>query len=294
LPNESQLDPEILKALPEDVRRELLAVYRMDTARSKHGGRSQLLLPQSPRKQKTAFSRNKGTTTPPKKQKGLGMINKSKPKPKGVEVPTLTQSNFVAIRNAKPSANQDSGASGVDDEISESFLSELPEDIRAEILAEQRRNRIKAKSGLDVGTKQRKPRANEVLADETPVGGERRLRLQPPPAKPTFTSRKLSTLPELREAMTAWVDEFSGDNEEGPFEEDVNALASYLEKVITGELNLEKAVSVVDWLSFVVSEKDMPEGTLRTSWFDAVDRLRQDVQREVARRKMPPVFFNTV
>jgi DNA repair protein REV1 len=101
-------------------------------------------------------------------------------------------------------------------------------------------------------------------------------------------------LPELREAMTAWVDEFSGDNEEGPFEEDVNALASYLEKVITGELNLEKAVSVVDWLSFVVSDKDMPEGALRTSWFDAVDRLRQDVQREVARRKMPPVFFSTV
>lgn len=294
LPNESQLDPEILNALPEDVRSELLEHYKIDTTRSKHGGRSQLLLPQSPRKQKTAFSHNKVTVTPSKKHKSLGVMNKSKPKPKGLDVPTLTQSNFVAVRNAKPSTNQDSEASGVDDEIPESFLAELPADIRAEILAQQKRNRIKAKSGLDVGTKRRKPRTPEVLADEALFGGQRRLRLQPPPAKPTFTSRKLSTLPELREAMTGWVAEFSGVSEEAPFEEDVNALASYLDKVVTDELDLEKAVSVVDWLSFVVSDKDMPEGALRTSWFDVLDKLRQAVQRAVARRNMPPVIFSTV
>jgi DNA repair protein REV1 len=294
LPSQSQLDPEILDALPEDVRSELLAHYGADAAKDKHGGRIQQLLPQSPRKPKPALSTRKVNLTPAKKHKILGMTHKSKSKSKGLAVPTLTQSNFVAMRNVKLNANQDSEDQAVGEEISESFLAELPADIRAEILAEQKRNRIKAKSGLDLGTKRWKPRANETAADETLFGGQRKLRLPPLPVKPTFTSRRLSTLPELRGAMTAWVDEFSGENEEGPFEEDVNALASYLEKVVIDELDLEKAVSVVGWLSFVIRDKDMPAGRLRTSWFDVLDRLQENVQLAVARRNLPPVVFCTI
>jgi DNA repair protein REV1 len=295
LPSQSQLDPDILSALPEDVRSELLAHYGADAAKDKHGGRIQQLLPQSPRKQKPALSTRKVNLTPAKKHRNLGMMHKSKSKSKGLVVPTLTQSNFVAMRNMKPDANQDSEDHAVGEEISESFLAELPADIRAEILAEQKKNRIKAKSGLDLGTKRRKPRANEIAAaaDKPLFGGQRKLRLPPPPVKPTFTSRRLSTLPELRGAMTAWVDEFSGENEEGPFEEDVNALASYLEKVVIDELDLEKAVSVVDWLSFVARDKDMPEGRLRASWYDVLERLQEHVQLAIARRNLPPVVFGT-
>jgi DNA repair protein REV1 len=291
LPSQSQLDPEIFSALPEDVQGELLAHYRVVTTKGQYGGRSQQLLPQSPRKHKTAFSSSKVTLTPTKNQKSLGMMNKIKSEPKDLAVPTLTQSNFVAVRNAKPDANQDSEAS--DDEISESFLAELPADIREDILAEQKRNRKKAKSGLDLGTKRQKPRASEAAADEPLLEGQTRLRLQPLPVKPTFTSRRLSTLPELRNAMTAWVDEFSGDNEEGPFEEDVNALASYLNKVILDESDLEKAMSIVDWLSYVVSDKDIPQGRLRTSWLNVLERLQEDMQRAAARRNTHPVVFST-
>jgi DNA repair protein REV1 len=200
----------------------------------------------------------------------------------------------VAVHNAKLDANQDFQGLAVDEEISDSFLAELPADIRAEILAEQKRTRIKAKSGLNLGTKRRKARANEVAADETLFGGQRRLRLPPLPVKPTFTSRRLSTLPELREAMTAWVDEFSEANEEGPFEEDVSALATYLEKVVGDEADLEKAVSTVEWLAFVVYDKDIPEGRLRTAWANVMERLKRDVQSAVTRRNLPPVVFDTI
>lgn len=292
LPSQSQLDPEILSALPDDVRSELLAHYEADAAKGRPGERSQQLLPQSPRKQKSAFSTKKATPTPTKKHKSLALTSRGKSKSTGVSVPTLTQSNFVAVRNVKPSADQDSGGHVVEAEISESFLAELPADIRAEILTEQKRNRLKAKSGLDLDTKRWKARANEVAADEN-LEGQSRLRLPPPPAKPTFTSRKLSTLPELREAMTTWVDEFSNDNEEGPFEEDVGAVASYLNKVVIDELDLDKAVSVVDWLTFAVNDKHMPEGRLRTSWADVLERLQNEVQNAVSRRNLPPVVFNT-
>ena len=291
LPNQSQLDPEILSALPEDVRSELLAHYEADAAKGRRGGRSQQLLPQSPRKQKSAFSTKKVTLTPTKTPKRLGLISRGKSKSNGISVLALTQSNFVAVRNAKPEMEQDSEGHAVDEEISEDFLAELPPDIRSEILAEQRRNRIKAKSGLDVGTKRRKARVDEAAADDVLHAGQRKLHLPPIPVKPTFTSRKLSTLPELREAMTGWLDEFSGDNEEGPFEEDVGALASYLHKVVCDELDLEKAVSVVDWLSFAVDDKTMPEGRLRSSWINVLERLKQDVQKAVGRRSLPPVLF---
>ena len=294
LPSQSQLDPEILSALPEDVKNELLAHYGADTAKSKREGRSQPLLPQSPRKQKPPLSTKKVTSTPTKKHKSSGLGGRGKSKSNSVPLPTLTQSNFVAVRDVKTNANRDSGSYAIDEEISESFLAELPADIRAEILAEQKRNRMKTKSGLDLGTKRRKGRANEIPADDNLLAGQRRLRLPPLPAKPTFTSRRLSTLPELREAMTAWVDEFSGENEEGPFDEDASALASYLEKVVIDELNLEKAVSVVDWLSYAVNNKDMTEAQLRTSWANVLERLKRDVQSAVTRRNLPPVVFNTI
>ena len=290
LPTQSQLDPEILSALPEDVKAELLAHYEADTAKGRRGGRSQQLLPQSPRKQKTAFSTKKVPLTPTKKPK-TSALSKGKSKTNSLSLPTLTQSNFVSVRNDKPDAERKLGGHCVEEEVSESFLAELPADIRAEILAEQKRNRIKARSGLDLGTKRRKARAIEVAADEKLLAGQRKLRLPPMPAKPTFTSRKLSTLPELREAMTAWVNEFSGDGEEGPFEEDVGALASYLGQVVIEEADLEKAVSIVNWLSFAIGDQTTPKGRPRSLWANVLERLQRDVQSAVAKRRLPPVVF---
>ena len=92
--------------------------------------------------------------------------------------------------------------------------------------------------------------------------------------------------------MTAWVEEFSGDSEEGPFEEDVSALAAYLEQVVKIEPDLEKAVAVVEWVAFMVQNRDMSDEAVRNSWAQVLTRLRGTVQDAVKSRGLQPVEFS--
>ena len=281
LPNESQLDPEVLNSLPEDVRREVLAQYKKypnTVGASRH---NQQVLPQSPRKARPLLSK-KVTVTPTKKPKIMKPV-KGRVRKLGLGDPTLTQSNFVATVGSKMGPSND-----VDEEISESFLQELPEDIRAEVIAEQKRSRI-AKAGLKLGAARRKAR---TVADLTPWG-KRTVQLPPRDPIPTFTSKKLTTLPELRDAMSAWVKEFSEDGEEGPFEDDIAALATYLARVVTDESDMQKAVSVVDWVVYLVAECDFRPGLLKDGWEKAVKQLRNGVQSAVMQRGLPPVQFSS-
>ena len=231
LPNQSQIDPATLAELPEDVRRELLEHYRSST-KNMNGQQLQQVLPQSPRKAKTTPSSKKLVLTPTKKQKFSSIATKGRSRTNQNSTSTLTQANFVS----KPKG---AGASvaAMDEEISQSFLEELPEDIRLEILAEQKRNRLKAKSGLNIGTTKRRPKAGTTESDLH--RGQQKLALPAQPPKPTFTSRKLSTLSELRAAMDAWVGEFS-EGDEGPYKEDVKALGQYLERVIVEEGDMDQ------------------------------------------------------
>ena len=280
LPNQSQLDPDVLNSLPEDVRLEVLAEYERVDRAARPGPRNQQVLPRSPRKARPVLSK-KLTITPTKKQQTT-KLTKNKARKVGVSDSTLTQSNFATTIK-----NKGDTSVGAEDEVSQSFLDELPEEIRAEIVAEQKRNRI-AKAGLKVGTARRKAR---TAADLAPWG-KRTVQLPPYDPIPTFTSRKLSTLSDLRDAMSAWVKEFSEEGEEGPFEEDTAALATYLGRVVTEERNLQKAVSVVDWVAYLVTDCNIPSGLLKDGWDKAITQLRDGVQRAVKRRELPPVEFS--
>ena len=290
LPSQSQLDPETLSELPADVRKEVMAQYDPRTGKIKATNKNQQLLPQSPRKAKPVFTSKKGPITPTKRQKFIKVVGKGKQKSGQIHSSTLTQSNFVAMPNEK------AGGSAVEDhstdqEISALFLAELPEDIRREILLEQRRNRLKSKAGLKVSSR-RRPEAVGHASEDGLLAWQKRLRLPARPDRPTFTSRKLSTLRELREAMIAWVEEFSGEAEEGPYDEDADALVSYLEKVISVESDIEKAVSVVDWVTLLVEDTDFTDAAARVSWRRIVRRLRVGVQAAVSSRGLPPVLFH--
>lgn len=280
LPNESQLDPEVLQFLPEDMRREVLAQYKRTSDGARVSQRNQQVLPQSPRKVRPVLSK-KLTMTPTKKQKATKPV-KTRAHKIGLGDSTLTQSNFVATvkSNTVPSLD-------VEEEISQSFLDELPEEIRAEVIAEQKRSRI-AKAGLKLGAARRKAR---TVADLTPWG-KRTVQLPPRDPIPTFTSRKLSTLAELRDAMSAWVKEFSEADEEGPFEEDVAALATYLGRVVADELDMQKAVSVVEWVSYLVADCSFRPGLLRDGWEKAITQLKVGVQAAVQQRGIPPIRFS--
>ncbi|ETI19282.1 hypothetical protein G647_09114 [Cladophialophora carrionii CBS 160.54] len=285
LPNQSQLDPEILAALPPDVREEILAHY---TQQGKRSGTPthQSLLPQSPQKPRTLGVSKKLVVTPSKKQKTASLFSKARSKQPADSSSTLIQSNFGPV--ARLGRGESPSNAYPLEEISESLLDELPPDIRAEIIAEQKRNRMEARSGLYFDTKKR-PKVT-AQADAT-ARGQQKLQLPKLPDKPTFTSRKLSSLPELRDAISAWVKEFSVDGD-GPDSEDVTALSEYLCKVVSVERDMAKAVAVVNWLGMLLDHEKFDTEDTHLAWEKALAVLKRDVQHAITERGLPRVVFD--
>ena len=283
LPSESQLDPETLAALPDDVREELLAEYR-NAARSGAGRKMQQLLPQSPRKARPVAS--KLQTTPKKKHKIKSLLTKSRSKAGSTSGPSLTQANFVSLKNGGASATADGLMA--DGAISASFLQELPEEIRLEILAEQKSQRLKQKSGLSLASRKRAKFAKQENAPR----GQQKLPVPRPNPKPTFTSRKLSDLPELRNAMSSWVQAFSGEGEEGPYQEDTDALGVYLSRVVLEEGDMAKAHGVLEWLIYVVGDWPFETTEIGLAWKGTIEYLKTEVQRAVEERGLAPLEFS--
>lgn len=282
LPRPSQIDPEALAALPQDLRDEILAQYKAQ----ENGESTSRAIAYSPRKPKALSTSKKIPVTPTKRQKTSSLFGKVKPKRVGdVSSSTLTQSNFISAPRAAEchqNSNQD------DEEISESFLNELPEDIRLEILEEQKRGRMKAKSGLNFESVRKKTKV--TIAVESGVGGQQKLQLAQQPDKPTFTSQKLSALPELRDAISAWVREFSSAGD-GPDPEDVNALADYLVKVVGIERDMAKSVAVVNWLGLIIEYENFTGEDVRGAWERALAILKHHVQIAIKDRGLPAVVF---
>ncbi|KAL8752351.1 MAG: hypothetical protein Q9184_005762 [Pyrenodesmia sp. 2 TL-2023] len=276
LPSHSQLDQETLDALPEDVRAEILAHYQ----KSPRKPNMQTRLPQSPHKNRVSNLAKK-ITTPTKKRSGILSRGKGTAKSNTTSLSTLTQSNFVANRTSRPSTREGPESAPADDEVSPEFLAALPEDIRREVIDQQRRDRLKNRSGLDLAAKKR-----IVRKEKQPPSGQRRLQLPAKPPKPTFTAQKLTALPDLREAMGSWVEEF---HDEAPFREDVDALVAYLRKVVLEEKDMSKAIAVVRWLKWLVEEME-GNGQERV-WDGAMTRIEEGVQEAVRERGLGRVVI---
>ncbi len=169
------------------------------------------------------------------------------------------------------------------DEISADFLAALPDSIQQEVLAQHRLDRIRRRGLLDVpavgaaaaaATTTTTMRRNQrrLLAGSGSGSGSgggalqqgqqqqqqqqqrRVLRLPPRAPKATFTTQRLSSLPELRGAVAGWVAGFAGDGDDGPYAEDVAALAKYLGRVVREGREMHKAVALVKWLAWVVDD----------------------------------------
>lgn len=279
LPSQSQLDPETLEELPEDVRNELLAHYSRPASRAP----AQQILPLSPRKP-PATPKKKSTMTPTKKALTTFASRGRGTKAFDSAGSTLTQSNFISTSKATTSAPGQREAAG---EISEDFLAALPPDIRREVLEEQKREKLKQRSGLNLGTGRKKPGSSNTAQEEpTLPGGQQKLHVPPRPEKPTFTSKKLSTVQELRHAMTQWVEEFK---DEAPYDEDVDALITYLKRVVVEEKDMEKAVTVVKWVCWLVAEEVHSETV--EAWLSVCERMRQGIQDAVRSRGLQPIDF---
>ena len=299
LPNQSQLDPEFLNSLPEDLRSEILAEYHGLPSRGhqRNRGRGQALLPQSPRRNRvtrvdSATTKARGTSTRGRPRGGsltarlrgvaTSRGSKASHTDRAATINTLTQANFVArpapaagTDGPEPPGN-DEDAGPPDHAPDQDFLAALPEDIRREVLENHRRAQLKTRGGLEVsrprGGPRPQPRRRRHPDDPTipnnrnddPTDPEEHtehvLLLPPRPSKPTFTTNRLSRIEDLRDAISAWYEAFE---EDGPFEEDVKALGSFLEAVVTGGHDgvvsvcvgdVGKAVAVTKWLAWVVSQ----------------------------------------
>ncbi|KAF7593938.1 deoxycytidyl transferase [Aspergillus hancockii] len=297
LPPQSQLDPETLAALPEDVRAEVLGYY----------GRSIRTASPQPAASTSRPSSSSGAlklrrpTTPTKRKRG-------RPSTKALGNLRLSSSYFVArsisptpSHEDRPPTRQDS-PSVEQTEVSEEFLAALPEDIRREVLEEQKRSRMLQRTSNGPSAAQRAIQ-NRPPATTSSVQ-QKRLRLPPSAERPTFTSRKLSSLPELRDAVGAWHAAFVDD---GPFDEDVESLARYVKRVVVDEKDVDKAVSVVRWLMWLVDDakdepNEPPSGQRPTmglasgsqsivTWDDALKILQENVIAGLEERGLPPVDF---
>ncbi|EON67858.1 hypothetical protein W97_07355 [Coniosporium apollinis CBS 100218] len=330
LPNQSQLDPSILAALPPSVRAEILAFYAHAPSSSPKRPRTadQSILPQSPRKVRTVHIQASKKIAPPALKRGRGRPPRAlENKNRDGSNSTLTQSNFLpAQRLTRQLSHEDATTPGTTDtegeadttatvareeEVSAEFLAALPEDIRREVLDEQRRARLKRKAGLDLGAAPARKRARPVSAGAgaaAPVqaqgmlsdaqamepGAQRVLRLEPRPPRPRFTTKKLWRLEDLRQAIRQWYDAFGA---EGPYEEDVDSLVVYLGKVVGEERDLAKAVAVVRWMAWVLDEgggspmdgngdgfRDVGAQVQSPGWAKALERIKQGVQEAVKAR----------
>ncbi|KAG8532688.1 uncharacterized protein KY384_002565 [Bacidia gigantensis] len=268
VPTHSQIDKETLDALPADVRSEVLAYYAMSPSKT----RNQSVLPQSPRKDR-AIKLPKKLTTPIKKRGrplGGGGL-----KAQAASSSTLTQSNFVANQplNEFKAAAASIAHGVVPDEISADFLAELPDELRHEVLAQARRDRLQKNAGLDLAARKKRPPLPKGLP-----AGQRTLSLPPRPPKPTFTAKKFTGLADLRNAVMAWYEEFK---EEPPYEEDVASLSKYLRRVIIDEGDMEKAVNLLRWLRWVIDEDTRRDSS---SWRVALKHVENEVQDAIEAR----------
>lgn len=295
LPPQSQLDPETLAALPDDMRAEILAHYDP--------------VPSSTERQQSTSSTPAARPLPPgparvRKPIMLTKGRRGRPPSKPSGNMKLTQSSFVLPRPT-PSEPEDRlpprqpSPSAEQPEISEDFLAALPDDIRNEVVEEHKRTRMLQRSGLVAPAVRRNPQPKPA-PPQPPA--EKILHLQPIPERPTFTSKKLSNLSDLRDAMSAWHSAFAN---EGPFGEDVESLSRYLRRVILEEKDVDKAVSVVNWLAWLVDDQEKSSTapglhameSLRGSsqnavpWTEALRILQEDVRQAVQERGLPAVQF---
>ncbi|KAH7118763.1 hypothetical protein B0J11DRAFT_570457 [Dendryphion nanum] len=291
LPAASQLDPEILANLPPDVRAEVLSQYAAgliptspSASPSRLNKQKQTLLPQSPRKNRLIgiplskpIPIKRGRGRPPRS----AQLAASAALPaKDTQGRTLQQSSFISARNpvrqlspqvAVPVTKETDSI--VDHpSLDSSFLSALPPDVRAEVIADH-----EAIQELALVTNSRHNTPPPTLDDSTPV-----LRIPRPP-RPSFTGSTFTSETDLRKTLSQWIAEFW---DEGPYAEDTAVLVGYLERVVREELDLGKACRCVKWMGWVVGGRgggDVWEGVVRG--------VREEVSRVAGERGLGRVSF---
>lgn len=305
LPAQSQLDPEILAALPAEVRAEVLAQYTANESPFSPSRRSrgvdQPILPQSPRKNRIIGIPANKPIVPVKRGRGrpprsamLAAAAQAKTISKTGK--TLLQANFISLKNpAREDVSRENSAhlsddafeaptitrADKEDDLDPEFLAALPEDMRREVIAQHKAAKLNS-FRFTVTRKSKDPPAPQP---RKPVP---KIRV-PRPIKPTFTTEKLSAEPDLRGAMRQWINEF----DEGPYKEDAAALIKYLRKVVLDERDINKAVSLVRWIDYVISDEANSNVSFASGpWILSLANIKDGILKASRERGLGAVAFD--
>ncbi|KAI5861763.1 impB/mucB/samB family protein [Durotheca rogersii] len=311
-----EVDPEVFNALPEDVKAEVLEAYK-------------------PRGNKTTTAPPPPPPPPPPsppKRRIPSLFARARERPTSGDAGgsrTVQTSLLLPTRQQQLQLQAGGGGGGgdffpeEDSEIDPAFLAELPEDVRREVLQDQRRRRAR---------KRRRPGEADAAAAAASNGQQqqrRRLRFAVGPrpalvpfplASPAPDGPPPTSLPAVRDALSAW---FRRHRSAGaaPRGGDADALALYLARVVRDERDVDKAVKLVRWLEYLVGDDDddddgrssdasriggagedeegesgggvRGEGKARAeeseAWADVLTRLKQAVQDAVRERGLGPL-----
>ncbi|KAB5580688.1 hypothetical protein GE09DRAFT_987392, partial [Coniochaeta sp. 2T2.1] len=272
----ADFDPEVFLALPEDIKAEILASHGPSRSRG------QSVLPQSPRKDRILQPPKRAPT--PTKRGGRGgkihsLFNRAKAKQQDANA-GLHQTNFLTRDTKRAPVDQEIEAL---EEIDPTFLAELPEDVRKEVVADHRRRRMAQRSGLlaPVPSRQENKRRSGT--------GETKLKFPPPPPKVGLSGSGLTDLTEVKDMINAWHRETKA---EGPHVDDVRVLEKYLARVVVEERDMEKAKKVIRWLEWVVdADEDEDEGRGKEAWSETVESVKAAVQAAMAERGLGKMEF---
>ncbi|KAK6864703.1 hypothetical protein PG990_005857 [Apiospora arundinis] len=295
------IDPEVFSALPDDVKMEIMASYRQ-TRPPAAAAAAQSRLPQSPRKDRLIQPTKK--TTPTKRGRPAGMPSLRARERQADANAKIVQTSFRSLKsNSNSNSNSNNQAAGSEsdedaavadtddslwEELDPEFLSNLPEDVRKEVIAEHRRMKAQ-RSGLDLrAVYNRRNRLLEEMDDDDDdddyddedddsilPGGQTTLHFGPRPVKIAFTSAGLTTLTEITDMMNAWYKETTA---EGPHRHDVEMLAKYLARVVLEERDLFKVKKIIQWLGYRI-ERDESNSNGKTSWKAVLQEVKEAVQK---------------
>jgi len=251
----TQIDSGVLENLPEDIKSRL--VSRKRVAEVPPNQIDQDVFNELPPSIQEEL--RQGYKPTPK----IKLTPKKKPSPKKVKSISL-----IPGQSKLPVASPN--------DLDASVLAELPSSLREEVISDARRERALAKAS----EARRQAWAAEKAVWDRKVS--RTITLPDPPPVPTF--QKLSKLEDLRNLISMWFEEF---RDEGPAEEDVELLGSYLRKVVLIEKDLRKAEAVVRW--FLYCCKDV--GPAMDEWWCAGQRLGDYVNEACQERGMQRIDF---
>ncbi|KEY71120.1 hypothetical protein S7711_00942 [Stachybotrys chartarum IBT 7711] len=259
-PLPSQIDADVFNALPADMKAEILATYGRKPA--------QVAAPESPRRER----RPPTTPSKPKRGRPRGIMGKAQRQSDAQA--GLVQTNFAP---SKPIT--EAPAEEEVEELDPDFLSELPEEVRREVLADYRRRRLVHRSGLDAPA----PRPFSPDLESILPGGQTTIQFNKLPPKVSFSGTDVMSTHQVKDMLDAW----HAETNEGPHHGDVVVFERYLVRIVEEERDMAKAAKLIKWLDIIVHQGAPGKGT--RAWIKTLDSLKAAVQSAVGRRGLAPL-----